>query len=86
MDLPGIDREALEIDIDDNRLVVKGTRAIASRSNIALKDREESSCARSVFRVQSIRRRSQRNTKTAFCRSPAEAHEQKPKRIDIKIS
>jgi HSP20 family protein len=28
MDLPGIDRNALEIDIDGNRLVVKGTRAI----------------------------------------------------------
>ena len=28
MDLPGINREALEIDVDDNRLVVKGTRAI----------------------------------------------------------
>src|SRR5215213_1889428 len=28
IDLPGIDREALEIDIDDNRLVVKGIRPI----------------------------------------------------------
>jgi len=28
MDLPGIDREALEIDVDDNRLLVRGTRAI----------------------------------------------------------
>jgi HSP20 family protein len=28
MDLPGIDREVLEIDIDDNRLIVRGTRAI----------------------------------------------------------
>ncbi len=28
MDLPGIDRQALEIDVDENRLVVKGTRAI----------------------------------------------------------
>lgn len=28
MDLPGINREALEIDIDDNRLIVKGTRMI----------------------------------------------------------
>jgi HSP20 family protein len=28
MDLPGIDREALEIDIDDNRLMIKGTRVI----------------------------------------------------------
>jgi HSP20 family protein len=28
IDLPGIDREALEIDVDDNRLVVKGVRNI----------------------------------------------------------
>src|SRR5262249_57637834 len=29
MDLPGIDREALEIDVDDGRLIVKGTRTIS---------------------------------------------------------
>ena len=29
MDLPGINREALEIDVDDNRLIVRGTRAIS---------------------------------------------------------
>ena len=29
MDLPGIDREALEIDVDDNRLMVRGTRTIS---------------------------------------------------------
>ena len=29
MDLPGIDREALEIDVDDNRLLVRGTRSIS---------------------------------------------------------
>ena len=28
LDLPGIRRDALEIDIDDNRLVVKGVRAV----------------------------------------------------------
>jgi len=28
LDLPGIDRDALEIDVDDNRLMVKGIRAI----------------------------------------------------------
>jgi len=27
--LPGIDRAELEIDIDDNRLIVRGTRAIS---------------------------------------------------------
>ncbi len=35
LDLPGIDREALEIDVDDNRLIVKGTRALMNQSNIA---------------------------------------------------
>ena len=28
LDLPGIDRDALEIDAEDNRLIVKGTRTI----------------------------------------------------------
>ena len=28
LDLPGIDRDALEIDVEDNRLIVKGTRMI----------------------------------------------------------
>src|SRR5687768_17448218 len=28
IDLPGISREALELEVDENRLVVKGTRAI----------------------------------------------------------
>ena len=28
IDLPGIDREALEIDVDENRLMIKGTRVI----------------------------------------------------------
>ena len=28
LDLPGIDRESLEIDVEDNRLIVKGTRTI----------------------------------------------------------
>src|SRR5215218_2426276 len=28
MDLPGINRDALEIDLDENRLVVKGTRTV----------------------------------------------------------
>ena len=28
IDLPGVNREAVEIDLDENRLVVKGTRAV----------------------------------------------------------
>jgi HSP20 family protein len=30
MDLPGIRRETLELDVDENRLVVKGTREVAA--------------------------------------------------------
>ncbi len=29
IDLPGISRDAVEIDVDDNRLIVKGTRNVA---------------------------------------------------------
>jgi HSP20 family protein len=29
MDLPGIDRDALEIDVDEGRLIVRGTRAVS---------------------------------------------------------
>jgi HSP20 family protein len=32
VDLPGIDRSALEITIDDKRLTIKGTRAVAETS------------------------------------------------------
>jgi len=32
VDLPGIDRSALEITIDENKLTIKGTRAIAETS------------------------------------------------------
>jgi HSP20 family protein len=28
IDLPGVDRQRVEIDMDDNRLIVKGTRAV----------------------------------------------------------
>jgi HSP20 family protein len=28
IDLPGVDREGVEIDLDDNRLIVKGTRTV----------------------------------------------------------
>lgn len=32
VDLPGIDRSALEVTIDDNRLTIKGTRAVRETS------------------------------------------------------
>ncbi len=33
VDLPGIDRSALEINIDDNRLSIRGTRVVAGSSS-----------------------------------------------------
>jgi len=33
VDLPGIDRSALEITIDDNRLAIKGTRAVETSTS-----------------------------------------------------
>ena len=32
LDLPGINRNTLEVDIDDNRLVIKGTRVVESNN------------------------------------------------------
>jgi HSP20 family protein len=32
LDLPGIKRDAVEVDIDDNRLVIKGTRVVESNN------------------------------------------------------
>jgi HSP20 family protein len=32
IDLPGVGRDAVEIDLDDNRLVIKGTRAVEESS------------------------------------------------------
>jgi HSP20 family protein len=33
IDLPGISRDAVEIDVDDNRLIVKGTRLVQDSKN-----------------------------------------------------
>ena len=33
LDLPGVDRKAVEIDIDDNRLIIKGTRVVEESRN-----------------------------------------------------
>src|SRR5215510_13303863 len=86
MDLPGIDREALEIDIDDNRLVVKGTRAIAeSRTSRTERPRGK------FLRTYSVPASVDQSKIVAEYRdgvlqiSLPKRTEQKPKRIDIKI-
>jgi len=87
MDLPGIDREALEIDIDDNRLVVKGTRAIAeSRQHRTERPRGK------YLRTYSVPASVDQGKIAAEYKdgvlqiSLPKRNEQKPKRIDIKIS
>ena len=69
MDLPGIDREALEIDVDDNRLIVRGTREI-SESKQHRSERPRGKFLRTFSVPGSVdQERSERNTKTAFCKS-----------------
>ena len=87
MDLPGIDREALEIDIDDNRLVVKGTRAAAeTRQHRTERPRGK------FLRTYSVPASVDQGKIAAEYKdgvlqiSLPKRNEQKPKRIDIKIS
>ena len=87
MDLPGIDREALEIDIDDNRLVVKGTRAVAeSRASRTERPRGK------FLRTYSVPASVDQGKIAAEYKDGVlqinlpKRNEQKPKRIDIKIS
>jgi HSP20 family protein len=87
LDLPGIDRDALEIDIDDNRLVVKGTRAIAeSRQHRIERPRGK------FLRTYSVPGSVEQGKIAAEYKdgvlqiSLPKRTEQKPKRIDIKIS
>jgi HSP20 family protein len=87
LDLPGIDRDALEIDIDDNRLVVKGTRAIAeSRQHRTERPRGK------FLRTYSVPGSVEQGKIAAEYKdgvlqiSLPKRTEQKPKKIDIKIS
>ncbi|MEN3326359.1 MAG: hypothetical protein V7638_1166 [Acidobacteriota bacterium] len=87
LDLPGIDREALEIDIDDNRLVVKGTRAIAEyRQHRTERPRGK------FLRTYSVPGSVEQGKIAAEYRdgvlqiSLPKRNEQKGKKIDIKIS
>ena len=86
LDLPGIDREALEIDINDNRLVVKGTRAIAeTRQHRTERPRGK------FLRTYSVPASVDQGKIAAEYKdgvlqvSLPKRTEQKPKKIDIKI-
>jgi HSP20 family protein len=87
MDLPGIDREALEIDINDNRLVVKGTRAIAD-SRQHRTERPKGKFLRTYSVPGSVdQAKIGAEYKDGVLQiSLPKRTEQKPKRIDIKIS
>ena len=87
LDLPGIDRNALEIDIDDNRLVAKGTRAIAeSRQHRTERPRGKFLRTYSVpASVDQAKIAAEYKDGVLQISLPKQT-EQKPKRIDIKIS
>ena len=87
MDLPGIDREALEIDIDDNRLIVKGTRAIAETKQHRT-ERPRGKFLRSFSVPSSVEQGkigAEYKDGVLQIRLPKRT-EQKPKTIDVKIS
>jgi HSP20 family protein len=86
MDLPGIDREALEIDIDDGRLIVKGTRAI-TESKQHRTERPRGKFLRTFSvpgSVDQAKIGAEYKDGVLHIRLPKRT-EQKPKKIDIKI-
>ena len=87
LDLPGIDREALEIDAEDNRLVVKGTRTIAeSKQHRTERPRGKFLRTFSVpGSVDQAKIAAEYKDGVLQIRLPKRT-EQKPKKIDIKIS
>ena len=87
LDLPGIDRNALEIDIDDNRLVVKGTRPIA-QSRQHRTERPRGKFLRTYTVPGSVdQAKIAAEYKDGVLQiSLPKRTEQKPKRIDIKIT
>ena len=87
MDLPGIDREALKIDIDDNRLVVKGTRAVAE-SRQHRTERPKGKFLRTYSVPASVDQgKIAAEYKDGVLQiSLPKRNEQKPKKIDIKIT
>ena len=87
IDLPGIQRESLEIDIDDNRLIVKGTRTIAE-SQQHRRERPRGRFLRTFSVPGSVdQARIAAEYKDGVLQlSLPKRSEQKPKKIDIKIS
>jgi HSP20 family protein len=87
IDLPGINREALEIDVDDNRLIIKGIRAIEeSRQHRSERPRGKFLRTFSVpASVDQGKIGAEYKDGVLQVRLPKRM-EQKPKKIDIKVS
>ena len=86
IDLPGIDREALELDIDDSRLVVKGIRVIAeSRQHRSERPRGKFLRTYSVPPSVDQGRIAAAYKDGVLQISLPKRTEQKPKKIDIKV-
>jgi len=87
MDLPGIDREALAIDVDDNRLIVKGTREVAeTKQRRAERPRGKFLRTFSVpGSVDQAKIGAEYKDGVLQIRLPRQS-DPKPKKIDIKIS
>jgi HSP20 family protein len=87
VDLPGIDREALAIDIDDGRLVIKGVRATAEpRQHRTERPRGKFLRAYSVPASVDQGKIAAEYKDGVLQISLPKRTEQKPKKIDIKIS
>ena len=86
IDLPGIDRQSLAIDIDDNRLVVKGIRPLAeSRPHRTERPRGKFVRTYSVpGSVNQVKIAAEYKDGVLQISLPKRT-EQKPKKIDIKI-
>jgi HSP20 family protein len=86
LDLPGINRDALEIDVDDNRLIVKGTRTI-EESRQYRTERPRGKFLRTFSVPGSVDQGkigAEYKDGVLQIRLPKRS-EQKPKKIDIKI-
>ena len=87
IDLPGIDRQALEIDIDDHRLVVKGTRVVTeARQPPSERPRGKFLRTDSVPGSVDQAKIAAEYKDGVLQISLPKRSEQKPKKIDIKIS
>ena len=87
VDLPGVDRSALEISIDDNRLVVKGVRSL-KRSEQSLMERPRGKFLRAFSVPRGVdQSKIGADYKDGVLEITLPKHkEQESKRVEIKVS